>query len=72
MKPYTLTIKLIALALLKVDSEKEKSFEVYTKEIVKHRGGSWVRNTEPLPGFGSISFNISESLYDLEILFDPK
>ena len=55
-------MKLIALALFKVDSEKEKSFEVYTKEIVKHRGGSWVRNTEPLPGFGSISFNISELL----------
>jgi len=35
--------------VLKADSEKEKSFEVYTKEIVKHRGGSWVRNTEPLP-----------------------
>ena len=35
--------------LKNADDEKEKSFEVYTKQIVKHRGGSWVRNTEPLP-----------------------
>ena len=35
--------------VLKMSPEKERSFELYTKEIVRHRGGSWVRNTEPLP-----------------------
>merc|ERR1712131_137135 len=34
---------------------KDRSFEVYTKEVVKHRGGSWIRNTEPYQRVGQSS-----------------
>ena len=31
------------------DTVGEQEYEIYTKEVVKHRGGSWLRNSEPLP-----------------------
>ena len=43
---------------------KDRSFEVYTKEVVKHRGGSWIRNTEPLPeGWTIVSHHCGFPLY---------
>merc|ERR1711990_221241 len=43
---------------------KDRSFELFTKEIVKHRGGSWIRNTEPLPeGWTIINHHCGFPLY---------
>ena len=34
---------------LQEPKEPEQEYELYTKEVVKHRGGTWLRNTEQLP-----------------------
>ena len=33
----------------KPEQSKNEDYEVYTKEVVKHRGGTWLRNMEQLP-----------------------